>query len=305
MAIDVLPVLLAKIEAIYGADAVPTAAVLLVDPKFTPLESDKAERKLVRGYMGSPDSIPHGFRCKLEFSVELASSGAKGTPPAFDALLRACGFAANKTDGVKVAYTPVSKSFESATLYYNIGGILYKLLGARGKCSLDMSNKAVPKLKFDFIGLQGGRADAEPGAAEFTAWKEPLVFEKANVPVCTLHGYGVAVESLSLDMGQKVEYQSRPGGAEVVRITDRNPSGSIKIESTKVAEKDWLPLIKAATAGALQVQLGSAEGSIVEVSANVVLGGYDYDESNGIYLSTLPLTPKPVHGNDELTLTFR
>lgn len=305
MSIDVLPVLLAKIEAAYNTDAVPTAAVLLVDPKFTPLESDKAERKLVRGYMGNPDSIPHSFRCKLEFSVELASSGAKGIAPAYDALLRACGFAATTTAGVKVAYTPVSKSFESATLYYNIGGILYKLLGSRGKCSLDMSNKAVPKLKFEFIGLHGGRADAVPGAAVFAAWKDPLVFEKTNVPVCTLHGYGVAVESLSLDVGQKVEYQSRPGGAEVVRITERSPSGSIKIESTKVAEKDWLPLIKSATAGALQVQLGSADGAIVEVAANVVLGGYDYDESNGIYLSTLPLTPKPVNGNDEITLTFR
>ncbi len=305
MSIDVLPVLLAKIETTYATDSTPTAAVLLVDPKLTPLESDKAERKLVRGYMGNPDSIPHSFRCKLEFSVELASSGAKGTAPACDPLLRACGFAATITAGVRVRYTPVSKNFESVTLYYNIGGILYKLLGARGKCSLDMSNKAVPKLKFEFIGLHGGRADAVPGAAVFTAWKDPLVFEKANVPVCTLHGFTVAVESLSLDMGQKVEYQSRPGGAEAVRITDRSPSGSIKIESTNVAEKDWLPLIRAATGVPLQVQLGSVDGAVVEVSANVVVGGYDYDESNGIYLSTLPLTPKPISGNDELTLTFR
>lgn len=305
MPIDVLPVCLAKVETTYGVDATPTAAVLLVDPKLTPLDGEKAERKLVRSFMGNPDSIPHSFRIKLDFSVELAGAGAAGTAPAFGTLLRACGHAETITASTKVEYKPVSKNFESATLYYNIGAINYKLLGARGKCSLDLSNKAVPKIKFEFIGLNGGRADAVPGAAVFTAWKDPLVFEKSNVAAATLHGYAVAVESLSFDMGQKVEYISRPGGSEAVRITERSPSANIKIESTTIAQKDWRPLIQAGTEGTLALQLGSSAGNIVELSANVSITGYDYDESAGVYLSTLPLNVLPISGNDEFTLTIR
>ncbi|HJV92178.1 MAG TPA: hypothetical protein VJ572_01830, partial [Azonexus sp.] len=129
MAIDVLPACLAKIEGAYGVDANPSATILLIEPKLTPLESDKAERNVVRHYMGNPQSIPTGFRCKLDFSIELAGSGTKGDAPAYGPLLRACGFAETKTAGVKVAYALVSSAFESATLYYNIGGINYKLLG--------------------------------------------------------------------------------------------------------------------------------------------------------------------------------
>lgn len=305
MAIDVLPVCLAQVETVYGTDAQPTAAILLVDPKLTPLESDKAERKLVRSYMGNPDSIPHSFRMKLEMSVELAGSGDAGTAPAYDPLLRACGLSAAVTEDTSVKYTLLSRNFESATLYYNIGGINYKLLGARGKCSFDFTNKDIPKIKFEFTGLNGGRADAASTTPSFSHWQTPLVFERTNVYKATLHGYAVAVESLSLDMGQKAEYSSRPGGSQAVRITERSPSGSIKIESTTVAEKDWRPLIQAGTQGELALQLGNTAGNIVEISANVNLGGYDYDESNGIYLSTIPLNLLPVNGNDEFTLTFR
>lgn len=305
MSIDVLPVALAKIEATYGTDAAPTDAILLIEPKLTPLEGDKADRNLVRSFMGNPDSIPHSFRIKLEFSVELAGAGAAGTAPAYGALLRAAGHSETITAATKVEYKPVSKDFESGTIYYNIGAINYKLLGARAKCSLDFTNKAVPKIKFEFTGLHGGRADAVPGAAVFAAWKDPLVFEKANVVAATLHGYAVAVESLSFDMGQKVEYNSRPGGSESVRITERSPSATIKIESTTIAEKDWRPIIQAGTKGALALQLGSVDGSIIELSANVGIGGYDYEASVGVYLSTMPLTVVPINGNDEFTLTVR
>lgn len=86
--------LLAKIEATYGTDAVPTAAANAVllrgKPTLTPLDMTVVQRDLLRPYLGNGDILPGSIFGKLSFEVEAAGSGAAGTAPPHGALLRAC-----------------------------------------------------------------------------------------------------------------------------------------------------------------------------------------------------------------------
>ena len=189
-------VLLAKIETTYGTDPVPTGAanaVLITDMTVTPLEQDAESRNLIRPYLGNSPQIPVANRTLVEFSVELAGSGALGTAPAYGTLLRACGMAEVITASTKVEYNPISAAFESATLYVAVDGVLHKLTGARGTVAIDMSAKKIPHLKFKFTGLFNPVTDAALPTAVFTSWIQPLAVLTGQTSAFTLHGFAAAV----------------------------------------------------------------------------------------------------------------
>lgn len=303
-------VALAKIEMAYGTDAVPTGAanaILVSSPKLTPMEADRAERSVVRPYMGNAESIPVGVRVKFDAEVELASSGTAGTAPGWGPLLRACGFAETITAGVKVEYTPVSDAHESASMYVNMDGVQHKMLGARGTVSFDWTAGKLPMLKFQFTGVYGGISDAALPTVQYTPFQTPLPVDAVSVASLALHGYSPVMQSLSVDIANAVVHRSLPGGSESVVITDRKPSGSIVVEATRLADKDWYALAKSAVTGALSMVHGKTAGKIIEIAAPAVqVGAPDQSESDGILMLTLPLTFVPgAAGNDEFKLIVR
>jgi hypothetical protein len=88
--------LLAKIESVYGTDPTPTGganAILCGSLVAQPLTSETVERNLVRAYMGSADTFITAQFGTVTFEVEMAGAGATGATPAYDPLLKACGFA--------------------------------------------------------------------------------------------------------------------------------------------------------------------------------------------------------------------
>jgi hypothetical protein len=91
--------ILSKIESQYASDALPdgTDAVLIRNLSVTPIEADVVSRDLIRPYLGNSDQLLAQTRVSLSFEVEMAGSGAAGTAPRFDSLLRACGMAVTTT----------------------------------------------------------------------------------------------------------------------------------------------------------------------------------------------------------------
>ena len=85
--------ILSKIESQYASDALPdgTDAVLIRNLSVTPIEADVVSRDLIRPYLGNSDQLLAQTRVSLSFEVEMAGSGAAGTAPRFDPLLRSCG----------------------------------------------------------------------------------------------------------------------------------------------------------------------------------------------------------------------
>ncbi len=301
---------LAKVESVYGTDAVPSGdadAILVSNPKLTPMESDRAERDVVRPYFGNAESIPTGARVKFECEVEIAGSGTAGTIPGWGGLLRACAFSETVTEGVKVEYSPVTDPIDSVSIYCNFDGVSHKMLGARGTVSLDFKNKNIPKFMFSFTGIYCGVVDAAMPNVRLTSFKTPVPFDASNVDSLTLHGFSVVTESLSVDMANQIVHRSLPGGSEAVIVTDRKPAGNISFEAVKVAEKDWWTIAKTAVTGALALVHGKTAGNIVEVSAPAVqLGAPDYSDSDGILMLNAPLSFVPgAVGNDEIKIIVK
>jgi hypothetical protein len=298
-------VLLAKIETTYGTDPTPTGAanaILVKNLNMTPQEADLVDRDLVRPYLGRSEQLPAGIRAMVEFEVELAASGTAGTAPGWGLLMRACGHSETVAAGVSVTYAPISAAFESATFYFNQDGVLHKLTGARGTWSLSLKVKEVPTLKFTFTGIYNTVTDTAAPAPTYTAFKTPLTVNNTNTTPFQLHSYSGVMSELSIDMSGAIAHRTLVGGAEAVLITDREPQGSITIEATTIAQKDWFTIAKNATLGNLAVTHGITAGNKVQFTTGntVQLTKPTYGELDGVSMLTMGLNLVPTTaGNDE------
>ena len=125
MALTRKKTLLAKIESVYGTDPVPTGsanAMLVKNLTATPLSAELVSRDLVRPYLGNSENLIAQKFQQLDFEIEMVGSGAVGLTPAYDPLLRACGFVKAATTA-SISITRAS-STATATLSahgYNVG----------------------------------------------------------------------------------------------------------------------------------------------------------------------------------------
>ena len=298
---------LAKVEATYGTDVVPTGAANAMEVSnvtVTPFEGERVSRDLIRPYFGDQGFVLAATYARLEGSIELAGSGAAGTAPAYAPLLRACGMAEIITAGQKVEYKPVSASQEAVSLYANLDGVNHIMLGARGTFTLSLTPRQIPRFVFRLTGLLGPIADTPLPAAAYAGFQKPLVCSKANTSF-TLHGLSAPMESFSFDLGNTVEPRMLVG-YEGIEITDRKTSGTAVIEAVSIATKDWFSIARASTLGAIAAQHGLVAGNICEIAAaGVQVGQPTYGNTQGVLNTSLPLTFVPVAGDDEVTLRIR
>lgn len=301
-------IIIAKVEGTYGVDSVPTGAeaILVRNMSMTPLESDFASRDVIRPYLGNSEQLPAGIRTMIEFEVEMQGSGTAGTAPGYGALLQACGML--ETDGVSdVVYTPVSANFKSASIYFNVDGVLHKMTGCRGNVSIAMSVKQIPVFKFMFTGIYNTVTDTAAVTPVYTAFKTPLPVTNVNTTPFTLHGVSAVMSELSIDFANEIVHRTLVGGAESVLLTDRKPAGSITIEAGTMAVKNWFTTAKDATTGALSITHGTAAGYMVQITApNVQLTKPAYSDLDGIQMVQMGMNFIPgSSGNDEITITVK
>lgn len=299
--------ILAAIESTYNNDALPNAANAILtagEPTVTPMDMQTVDREILRSFFGNSEKMPTGIFSRVEFKVEVAGSGTAGTAPAWGVLLRACAFAETVTASTKVDYAPVTDSLESASIYINRDGVLHKLTGARGSVKIDLSVDGLPYFNFSFLGLFNKVADAAMPAATFLAWKKPLVVNRTNTPTFTLHGYAAKAKSLQIDMAGDLTHKAFLNDTESILMTGRKPAGSIVMEATKVADKDWWTAVSNVAAGALNVIHGITAGNKVQIAApNVQIHSPSYSEEKGILMLNANLVLSPNTGNDEILIT--
>ena len=299
-------IITAKIEGTYGVDSVPVGAqaILVRNLSMTPQESDFASRDVIRPYLGNSEQLQAGIRAMVEFEVEMQGSGTAGTAPGYDALLRSCGFAVTTSPGVSVTYLPVSTVFESSSIYFNVDGVLHRLLGARGNMTIGMTVKQIPVFKFSFTGVYQTVTDTAGVTPVYTTFKTPLPVTNTNTTPFTLHAVSAVMSEMSIDMGNEIVHRTLVGGSESVLLTDRKPSGSITIEAGLIAAKDWFTIAKNATTGALAITHGTVAGSKVQITApNVQLTKPTYAEMDGVQMLQMGMNFIPgSSGNDEISV---
>ena len=301
--------ILIETESSYGTDPTPTGAdaVLVRDLNITPQQSDVVNRDVVRPYLGASEQLLANTRVECSFSVELAGSGAAGTAPQYGKALQACGLSETIVADTSVTYAPVSSSFSSVTIYYNIDGLRHKVTGCRGTFSINCTVGEIPSIDFTFTGVYVAPDDSALPSATYANQASPLIFKNGNTSSFQLLSFAGALQAFSFDLGNNLVYRELVGGTKEVLLTDRAGTGSTTIEAVSIASKDYFAAALTDTSlGNLDFTHGSTAGNIVDfASTRVDIGDVSYSDQDGIAMFNIPYTCVPsTSGNDEFSLAY-
>lgn len=300
--------ILAKAEATYGTDSTPagTDAVLVRNLDITPLSGDLVSRDLIRPYLGNYDQLIAKTSVAISFEVELAGSGTAGTAPRYGAILKACGMSETIVASTSVTYAPVSSSFSSVTIYFNVDGVLHKLTGCRGDVSMSCAVGAIPTLKFSMTGVYNSPSDTAQPSVTYSAQATPLVFRQGNSSAFSFFSYSGVLQSVEFNMANSLVYRELVGGTKEALITDRKPAGTVMIEAPTITTKDFFTAALGATTGNLTFLHGTTAGNKVTFTASQVdVLNPTYQDQDSVMMLSVPYVATPTTaGNDEFSLAY-
>ncbi|MHB1098252.1 MAG: phage tail tube protein [Burkholderiales bacterium] len=298
-------VLLAKVEAEYGVDSLPTGginAMLASSVRHSPLVQEMLERKNISPRFGSNGKVEGSRQFDIEFDIELAGSGVPGNPPAWAPLLLACGMREEVEEGVSVSYLPDTEGSHSITLHFSVDGVRYAMAGGRGNCSLKLAAKSIPLLSFKFTGMPHPVLDMSLPAPDLSGFVPPLAVTESNTGPVSLHGFSGSFSEISLDLGNSV-YRRNLMGSDSVLITDRSVRGSAILEMPRVSQKDFFAIAGTGFTGPLSLTHGTASGNIVKVDCPAVqVAEPQLSSSDNIEMLQLALDCLPESGDDEIRI---
>lgn len=316
--LDNKAILLAKIEATYGVDPVPTVAanaILSTVPEVS-LIGKRIERQVVVPYFGKLAPINIGEGIKISFSVEFRGAGeTPNTPPRIGALIRACNFTEtiDATPGSEFTkYDPNSaENGESVTLYYYKDGFLHKVLGCVGTFKLDMKLNDLGKIDFEFTGIYSGPAFisdvAFPSLPAGLSGASPI-FRNASF---SIHAYAADIEKLSIDIGNEIKPKKSANGTAsgITRyfITGRGVKGDCDPAVVALATFNPWNIWDASTSGALSVTVGSVAGNrCIITMPGIVPDTPKYGSREGALTYGYSFTSHPTisAGNNEVSFKF-
>lgn len=298
--------ILVAIEATVGMLVVPVAAdaIEVSNVNLTPMEADEVVSDVIKPYFGASEAALVAKYRKLSFEVRCAGVSPAGTVPGYATLLRACAASATNTPDTSTVFLPVTDGIESVTVYAVIGGIRYKMAGARGEAKLDAQAKAVPKWQFeltgDFVPLED--VNAMPGV-NYSKFLPGLPFERANTTI-SVDGFAVSSSAFSLTFGNTVS-RTNLTEFEGTDISNRVSTGSVTFRMTTVATKDWFGMASSGAKVPIVFIHGQAVTNKMQISVpRAQLGKPSFSDLEGVQMITIPYRCIPTDaGNDEWSIT--
>ena len=328
--------ILAKKEANAGTAESGIAAadaILVSEATLTPLTGGTVARDVIRSFFGNSDAYPINSHSQIEFTVELAggniATGQAITPPPWNKLLGACGFAETigkivqaDAQNNKATYTPKTGSEDALTIQADWDKNRQQLVGCRGNVSLSLVHGQIPRLRFSFLGQYAApaqRAQGDVASGSYGSWQAPRPGTKVDTPTFELMGVTdkLSLRSFELDMGVEVIYRSGMGAGaeECIIIASRAPSGTIVVDATSLSDFNPFTKAKAGDTGALKIVHGGADiganqkqAKLIEINCpKVQLQEPSYGEDEGIIQWSIPFRPLPngASGNDEVEIIVR
>jgi hypothetical protein len=300
--------ILIETESVYGTDPTPDGAdaVLVRDLNITPLQSDVVSRDLIRPYLGASEQLLANTRVECTFSVELAGSGSAGTAPQYGKALLACGLDETVVAATSVTYEPVSSSFDSVTIHYNIDGVRHKVTGCRGTFVINANVGEIPTIDFTFTGIYNTPDDSALPSVTYANQATPLVFKEGNTDTFELLSYSGCLQSVTFDIGNTLVYRELIGCTKEVLLTDRSANGTVVMEAVTMASKNYFTAALTGALGNLTFQHGTTAGNIVDfASSRIDIGDVSYSDQDGIAMLNIPYTAIPsTDGNDEFSIVY-
>jgi hypothetical protein len=287
-------------ESLAGADA-----FLAANFSFKPTIA-MHQRENTSSSLSKFSSVPGARSATIEFDVELKGSGTAGTAPALGKLLKACGFGEATVALASVTYTPASAAISSLTVAGYVDGVCKKIWGARGNVQLKLKAGEPGMLHFAFTGADFSVTDVAllSSGVSYEATVPPAFLTAA----LTVDSYAALLESLSIDMGNKVELRkdaNASSGHKSAVITERDPKISLDPEFVLVATYDFFGKWRSGNLGALTCALTGAAGNICTITApKVQYTGVGDADKNGLRAVNIDGSLGRNSGDDELSLAF-
>lgn len=303
--------LAAKVESTKGTAETLTAseAGILCETLNIKVNRAPVARNPLQAKLSKVKSIPGIATGTIDCRVEVKGSGTAATPPSWGVLLRGCGL--SQTIATNVTYQVDSDDADSATLTMAvmIDGKKYQMYGARGNAVLTAVANEFAWWDFTFTGIW----DDDTDTAMFTG----VTYESTTPPQfrasSTTFNFGTSWSSsvystLRLDLGNVVSLRSNANstsGIAYAQITDRDPNGTIDIDTPLVAAQDIYGHMAGATTGSLALQIGSAAGNQVALSAPALqIIDITETEREGIAVADVSFHLRTgASGDDELVIT--
>lgn len=317
MSVRDVSVLLFRQETTYGVYATPvpaTDAMLVFGHEIVPMESEQVTRQIEKGFAGANPTLPTAVRQRQRFSVELAGSGAAGTPAFWDRLLRSCLFDASQVLAApaRVLY-PLSTAGDGVSgsiAGFKDGLVRARMRGSRGNARFIFEEKQIPSIAFDFVGLLEGSNPIDAGAPGAVTLPTPPAGVECSLTntVIQLDTFTLGVRRLEIDLGNKVEFFSTTGQRAIIYGKDesgdrRAATGTIVFELPDPATRNFFTSILPATPLAFSLVHGTAAGNIFRItSSRAILGEATFSvEQNRLFMNA-PITFVPNAAGNELTI---
>lgn len=319
MPINDTSIILVKEEPVYGTYTAPapaTDARVVFGYNPTPLESEQVRRQIERGFAGIYPSKRTALRARDPFSVELCGSGAAATPAQFAPMLRACLFGAPAiAAGVDVTYPLLSTGDGGSISLLSYKGDLARMRrkGVRGNVTMDFTERQLPFMSFDLIGLLEGSSTVDAGVPTgvvLPTYPAPVEVNLTNTAVL-LGGATLGLRQLTINFGLKTEYFSTTGGRAVIFGKDdsgdrRSITGTARFEMPDPATKNYFADINSDVALAFSLIHGTVAGNIVELSsARTFISNINMTVEQGKLFLDAELEFVPSAANNELTFKTR
>lgn len=298
--------ILLKSEVTAGVDSLPVVASnsLLAYNMSLTLDADEKSRNPDKGYYAAPEKTFTNKRFSMSFDIELAGSGTAGTAPAIADALIMCGMLETVVPATSVAYTPVSGSDETATIYLNIDGTLFKILGAKGTLTINPAIGDYTKATVNIIGFYLAPSDVALTPGDFSGFVAPVDCTKEE---CELSIDSVLVDGVSFNLTQNNTNEQRESTeTKVIANLNRQPSGEMVAWINPQATFNPYSLFEDHSKVPVYWISGTTAGNIVKIDCpNAQLGAPQVTDSNGVAAYTIPFTPHSTSaGDDEFSITF-
>lgn len=303
-------IILAKEEATYGVDPTLSGAanaLLMTNVVLTPMDGEDVSRDLEQPFLGAQPSLSTALRVRMTGNVELAPSGTPGTAPAWGPLVVGLGCAETIVEDVSVTYAPVTDGHRSLYFKFWIGPTLHAFRGARGTARLRCTAQGLPYLELDYIGLfLSPVGDAARPVVSLAAFKAPQIVSNSNTPLFTIDGVPLVLREFMLDLGNQVEPRLLVGKEEIL-ISDRVESATARVEAVPLGIYDpYAQALDGDARVAITLRHGTGAGRIATLSITSAqqkrLSGFE--NSQNVLEWPLTLTPLPVAGDDQWSLTL-
>lgn len=269
-------ILLAEIEATPGTPetlVVGDGGLVVTDLSYSP-EISQLKRNAITQDFGQLASVSGTFAGRIDFTTELKGSGAAGTEPLLDDILRMCGFGAGVVvPATSVTYDLASTALKNGTLAVDIqdtdgsDGPRLAIAGAMGNLVISGRVGEIAQVRASLQGLFIDPTDVSPLAPTFETVIPP-VFRNGTF---TVGGVALKVRSFSVDLGNRIVLIpdiNAANGFAYASYVDREPTVTFEAELTDIATHNFLGLIKNNTESALVIKTPVAAGNTVQLSAS-------------------------------------